>query len=218
MFNYYIRLCRIGEQSGGPHNLFRAAFSEDAELTNKENSWYSKLQDISKMIGLTISHNISASTFIEKLENFYKNKINLQFQKIKENNSGKLLFYSKIFNDFEMQKYLYFNIPKFLRNKLTKLRISAHSLAIETGRYCKPVIPSERRFCKFCETLIEDEVHFLFQCPQYSNIRKKYSITDSLVPNFNDIKQIVNPQTFKDLKPIFSFITEALDMRDHPTE
>lgn len=93
-----------------------------------------------------------------------------------------------------MLNYLDFNIPKILRSKLTKLRISAHSLAIETGIYCKPVVPSDTRFCKFCKTHIEDEVHFLFQCPQYSNIRNKYNIKDSFVPNFNDIKQIVNPQ------------------------
>jgi len=36
--------------------------------------------------------------------------------------------------------------------------------------------------------------------------------------NMYDIKQIVNPQSFKDLKSICSFITEDLDMRDHPTE
>jgi hypothetical protein len=49
----------------------------------------------------------------------------------------KFLFYSKIVKSFEQQEYLNFNIPKELRNKLTKLRISAHSLAIETGRYSK---------------------------------------------------------------------------------
>ena len=29
---------------------------------------------------------------------------------------------------------------------LTKLRISAHTLNVETGRYCTPVIPRENRF------------------------------------------------------------------------
>mgnify|MGYP006906297622 CR=1 FL=1 len=33
---------------------------------------------------------------------------------------------------------------------ITKLRISAHSLSIETGRYARPTIPSNERFCKFC--------------------------------------------------------------------
>jgi hypothetical protein len=44
---------------------------------------------------------------------------------------------------------------------LTKLKLSAHSLAIETGRYCKPTIPANERFCKACKDKVEDEHHFL---------------------------------------------------------
>ena len=51
--------------------------------------------------------------------------------------SGKLKFYSKFFTEFKQPGYLDYDIPKTLRNKLTKIRISAHSLAIETGRYTK---------------------------------------------------------------------------------
>jgi hypothetical protein len=43
-----------------------------------------------------------------------------------------------IFTEFKQPGYLDYDIPKTLRNKLTKIRISAHSLAIETGRYTKP--------------------------------------------------------------------------------
>ena len=46
---------------------------------------------------------------------------------------------------------------------LTKLRISAHSLAIETGRYGTTQIPADQRFCKFCPRNVEDEVLSLFQ-------------------------------------------------------
>ena len=45
---------------------------------------------------------------------------------------------------------------------LTKLRISAHSFAIETGRYGTTKIPADQRFRKFCPTNVEDEVHFFF--------------------------------------------------------
>ena len=41
---------------------------------------------------------------------------------------------------------------------LTKLRIGAHSLAIETGRYGTTKIPADQRFCKFCPTNVEVEV------------------------------------------------------------
>jgi hypothetical protein len=43
--------------------------------------------------------------------------------------------------------------------KLKKLRLNAHNLAIETGRYCKPTIPANGRFCKACKDKVEDELH-----------------------------------------------------------
>jgi hypothetical protein len=39
---------------------------------------------------------------------------------------------------FELQKYLTFGIGKSFTLFLSKIRLSAHSLAIETGRYNKP--------------------------------------------------------------------------------
>ena len=61
---------------------------------------------------------------------------------IKNNETGKLTFFSKILATFELQKYLTFNINKYVRSLLTKLTLSAHRLAIETGRFCKPTIPA----------------------------------------------------------------------------
>ena len=78
--------------------------------------------------------------FTKEMHNYYSNKIMHQLTHIRNNETGKLRFYSKIVPNFMMQKYLTFNINKYLRSHLTKLRLSAHSLAIETGRYCKPVL------------------------------------------------------------------------------
>jgi hypothetical protein len=47
---------------------------------------------------------------------------------------------------------------------------------IETGRYGTTKLPADQRFCKFCPTNVEDEVHFLFQCPQYNLLRNEYNI------------------------------------------
>ena len=53
---------------------------------------------------------------------------------------------------------------------MTKLRISAHTLEIERGRYKK--IPFENRLCNYCKTEIEDEKHFILYCKNYENRRK----------------------------------------------
>jgi hypothetical protein len=47
---------------------------------------------------------------------------------------------------------------------LSKIRLSTHSLAIETGRYNKPFTPAEERYCKYCLNQVENEKHFLLYC------------------------------------------------------
>ena len=54
---------------------------------------------------------------------------------------------------------------------LSKLRISAHKLAIEGGRYLN--IPKHERICTACNTgEVEDEEHFLLKCSLYRPLRQ----------------------------------------------
>ena len=58
-----------------------------------------------------------------------------------------------------------------VRKSFTRFRVSAHDLAIERGRYKN--IKSENRICKNCQTQeIENEIHFLINCPKYSYERE----------------------------------------------
>jgi superfamily II helicase len=53
------------------------------------------------------------------------------------------------------------------RKSICKLRISAHRLFIETGRYTN--ISKNERICKNCTNQeIEHETHFLTRCPKLS--------------------------------------------------
>ena len=55
----------------------------------------------------------------------------------------------------------------------SRLRLSSHNLAIETGRYTS--IPRRERICTFCNTnVVENEFHFLLACPYYIDLRRKY--------------------------------------------
>ena len=48
------------------------------------------------------------------------------------------------------------------RRQFTKLKICAHSLAVETGQYSKPKIPVESRLCQHCnQGVIETEYHIV---------------------------------------------------------
>ena len=60
------------------------------------------------------------------------------------------------------------------RRCLTKFSISSHKLKIETSRFTRPLTPFERRVCDHCLMTIEDEFHFLMQCPKYSHIQSNF--------------------------------------------
>ena len=67
-----------------------------------------------------------------------------------------------------------------------KLRLSNHKLNIETGRYDK--ILRCHRICPVCGLNIEDEIHFLFNCPKYLSIRDdEFSEIDNRIPNYKHI-------------------------------
>ena len=58
-------------------------------------------------------------------------------------------------------------------NILTKFRISAHDHEIEKGRHFN--IPSDKRYCKLCKNdTVEDEIHFLLQCPKLEIERSEF--------------------------------------------
>ena len=64
----------------------------------------------------------------------------------------------------KLEYELYLNLPRHQRVQLCRLRVSAHSLRIGTGRYSLPwPTPVEEHLCATCG-VIEDETHFLIPC------------------------------------------------------
>ncbi len=61
------------------------------------------------------------------------------------------------------------------RRLLSRFRCGCHGLHIDTGRW----VGTERkdRLCQVCHSLqdVEDEQHFVFDCPAYSHIRTKHA-------------------------------------------
>ena len=82
----------------------------------------------------------------------------------------KLAFYNNIYNLNKRPPYV--DICKFKADRLTvsKFRISAHSLAVERGRYS--YIPKDKRSCAKCDTALI-ELHFFVFCPAYKKQRQE---------------------------------------------
>ena len=90
---------------------------------------------------------------------------------INEDKKGKLRTYFTFKEHFIREKYTFLN-----DFKVRQIRISAHPLMIEIGRYNN--LETEERLCKLCITQkIEDEYHFLIDdCPIYNIIVERFVI------------------------------------------
>ena len=105
---------------------------------------------------------------------------------------GKLCTYRKIKQNFCYENYLDDVRNRDDRSAVTKLRISAHKLFIERGRYIRPPLDRNERICSHClinkKAHIEDEFHALIVCPKYCEKRKViFNSVECICPNFKDL-------------------------------
>ena len=76
------------------------------------------------------------------------------------------------------------------RRVASKFRIGNHNLKIETGRFTIPKTPEDLRICDHCNlNSVENEMHILFHCDQYDDLRKTFFIKindrNRLFTNYN---------------------------------
>ena len=92
--------------------------------------------------------------------------------------------------------------------------MSSHRLEVETGRWARPnAIPFAERLCKICNKL-EDEFHFIFECPVYSDLRKLYvSRYYFNRPNMYKMVELFNTTNKKQLRNLSIYIFKAFETR-----
>ena len=74
--------------------------------------------------------------------------------------------YYKFKNTIRLEPYLTVIKNRKQRVRYTKVRLCDHKLRIETDRHLKFKVAREQRICYLCHTKVEDEIHFLFECPK----------------------------------------------------
>ena len=113
-------------------------------------------------------------------EDFNKKRINKGckslYQTIWKNKIGalpKAVSYNKFKSNCNREKYT--SSVKNIKHKigLCRFRISSHNLMIEKGRHFRPKIERQERKCPCCRLNVEDECHFLIECPTYNNERNE---------------------------------------------
>ena len=101
-------------------------------------------------------------------------------------------------------------VPEYLRVVITRWRLSNHDLRIETGRYVRPIIPRNMRFCSVCVESVEDEEHALFYCPLYDDVRRNYT---NFLECYSQITEIFNPRTVVDACQLGKLIIDIEKVR-----
>ena len=177
-------------------SLIYNALQASKELPNSCNTWLKHIHDVLRITGIRdlgqsrddfLPSDIWISTVIKKLKERYTS----YWEKTINNNDGKLRTYKLFKNRFCMENYLSSrSCIRDLESRkcLSRLRISAHNLEIERGRYTRPITPIENRICNLCKLETGDEIHFLIKCKKLDKVRKPYiSSIVSLNPNFNNL-------------------------------
>ena len=125
--------------------------------------------------------------------------------------SPKLDYYAKFKETFCYEDYLDKCKNEKFRKSFSRLRLSSHSLEIETGRYNG--IDRMNRLCKLCnQNVVESEYHFLLCCTKYTDIRNKYLGHQSW-PSLNKFNALMSTKNSKLLYKISKFIAEAFEIR-----
>ena len=86
----------------------------------------------------------------------------------------KLRTYATSKTDIRFENYLDFVLNFKVRRCYSQFRLGVHDLEIERGRYRPKPLPIAERLCKLCSLqAVEDEKHFLVECPLYMKQRKR---------------------------------------------
>ena len=157
------------------NSLLYAAVSEQINLNL---DWYRQLKAITEKFGTGGSVHESINTR-QNLQKLFCTK-----WKDAKINSTKLDFYNTLKHEFGPEKYLVMPNVKH-RHALSRLRISAHNLFIERGRYTKPFTPRDDRICLYClhninKRFVESEQHVINDCGLYSTVRNSIHKTVTL--------------------------------------
>ena len=124
----------------------------------------------------TVEQPINKRKMIEQVTNSMKSIHVIKWAEIVNNDRGvsgrggnKLRKYRLFKSRYETETYCKTIMSSTHRSAMAKFRTGVAPLRIETGRY--EGLPEAERTCIFCKDHVEDEIHALFDCHLYNEIR-----------------------------------------------
>ena len=176
MIRYWNRIVDMDDD-----RLTKKVFLWDYHNRKSKGSWNSDIFKLFDKIGkLENYQNITKIDIAEAKTILHEKEKSEWIQGIQS--VSKLSNYVKFKKEYCAESYIYKIHNRAHRSVFAQLRCGILPLKIETGRYTH--IPIEFRMCTFCNAnAVENEIHFLFDCSFYSEIRNKFW------NSFNNISQ-----------------------------
>ena len=181
--------------------------------------WLSRVRAISNLFKINLHGQMSPALVTSKIKSclnsnfeiFWKDKIN--DPKLDKNNisRNKLRLYCQLKSCFKRENYIDTIQNRNQRLWLSRIRSSAHNLAIEQGRYKD--IPPDQRFCVYCsdggpgpgvrdegsgahqaQGEVDCELHFLLKCSRFKTSRlcffKRMELFVPKISTMNELDQL----------------------------
>jgi hypothetical protein len=109
----------------------------------------------------------------------------------------KVRYYKDVINpNLEDQNYLFVLPTVNKKISIAKIRTNSHEFHSETGRWSISKTPWDERVCHLCDTKkVEDENHFLLDCPAYTHIKSHFQNID----HTTNLPNLLTQQKYGDL-------------------
>ena len=200
--------------------------------------WLARVKSISEQLNLKNLHAQLSPDSVRgqlkkvlrsKFELFWKDEVNSAKLGADHVSHNKLRFYSQLKSCFKTENYVEIVKNRNQRCWISRLRVSAHNLALEKLRYRRPPIPPELRFCDYCgggtqnlPKFQDNETHFLMECKTFEIKRACFlKRLECFVPNINkmskenQIKTMLCPVSPQAAKLVNKFIGIMFKAREN---
>ena len=181
------------------------------------NNWATNVRTLLDSYGFSYVWNNPAAVNLKTFHLQFKERVIDTFKQCWYNDiarSRSLALYKEYKHDFEYELYLT-KLPSKFRISMSQLRLSAHQLRIETGRYLQNRTDRAQRLCTLCDkSEAEDEYHFVIICPSYINLRQMYIHPYYFrKPSVFKFTQLMQNKNMSILKKLGKYIYEAFNLR-----
>ena len=218
-------------------SLIGQAMGEMASLASQgKDCWLTRVNKMAELLRLPdVSYSKNSGRNVTKLVRSCFDRYWLdQIKKSRVDTDGqphnKLLTYSTFKSCFKPEPYTTLVRNRNQRCHLSRLRVSAHRLGCELGRYTRPPVPRDKRFCAYCPPKpgpdglpvrpLDTECHCLTQCvvgqddrpALYVNIGSIYSDFSNL-DNTSKFNVLVCPITAHACKEVNRFLDRHFKAR-----